>query len=641
MFCTKCGKEFREGASFCTGCGAPRPKLEGPAPQPDQPPVPPVQAPIPQPEPAIIPPAALAPDIPETIAEAPAAEPQEPAEPAAEIPFESNESDPAPEVQPEPVTPEPPVWQAPAPVIQPAAPAVQAAPPAEPPFQPPIDLEPSTPKKKKGAGGIIAIVIILILLAAAAACFFLGRAGVPPFALLFSLGEGGDAPYQDTVKLADLIARPDSFDGQRIGVNAEVSGKDDSLLTALVTDGKDELEIELSFAPDKITAFSRGDDIYIDGTFHAGEPNRFDPAIVTFTGGRDEGTSLRTAAVSSDSPAAGDEGEGDAASNENHPDSWTSVSDYTPYQGYFTAAATEQEFKSYGGPVVVLSSERSSLLYAIYSYDVDGTPAMISGAAPMDGSTEISFYGDDANGNTVSGTLYLLEDGSVAVESDVVDAGSLGWALKMGYTPLTPCAFSEYFTTPQPPEHQQELRVTTNGPYATVTLYNWNNGDWVETMSFQATIGLNGTSAAKQEGDRCTPAGTYDILFAFSSLDIFSGIPFHRVEEGDVWVTDTGSAYYNTLQSTYSQDKDWSSAEDLYDKFTTGRSTACIYFGFNGDGLSAYSAVAGGGSDLFLDGVGANGDLTTGYGDIKTDGQNVLDLLRELNGNKNPVIIID
>ena len=124
-------------------------------------------------------------------------------------------------------------------------------------------------------------------------------------------------------------------------------------------------------------------------------------------------------------------------------------------------------------------------------------------------------------------------------------------------------------------------------------------------------------------------------------MDIFSGIPFHRVEEGDVWVTDTGSAYYNTLQSTYSQDKDWSSAEDLYDKFTTGRSTACIYFGFNGDGLSAYSAVAGGGSDLFLDGVGANGDLTTGYGDIKTDGQNVLDLLRELNGNKNPVIIID
>ena len=57
--------------------------------------------------------------------------------------------------------------------------------------------------------------------------------------------------------------------------------------------------------------------------------------------------------------------------------------------------------------------------------------------------------------------------------------------------------------------------------------------------------------------------------------------------------------------------------------------------------MSPYSAVAGGGSDLFLDGIGASGNLTTGYGDIKTDGQNVLDLLRELNGNKHPVIVID
>ena len=619
MFCTKCGKEFRPGAAFCTNCGAPRPKLEGPEPRPETP----VQTPPPIPFDA----------EPEA---APAPREQAPAEqpPVEQIPAEQ------PPVEQSPA-PEAPV---PVPVLQPEAPAVRTAPPPVTP--PPIDLEPSgPPEKKKGRGGLIALIVLLLLLIGGAVFVVLCQTGVIPIDLPFGLpflsgGSGEDEPYPDTVKLADLIAKPEDYDGERVGVNAVADGVDGTVLTALISDGKDELEATLSFSQEDIDALSRGDAIYIDGTFHAGEDASFHPAIVTFTEGRDEGTSLRTA---SESKRGGEDSEdggqtaGDAAAPK---EEWTSVGDYTPFLGYYTSAASQQDFEDYGGAVVLLSAERSSLLYEIYNYAADGTRAMLAGAAPMDGSTEIDFYGDDHSGNTVSGTLYLLEDGSVALESKLVDVGTTGWALELPYTKMTPCAFSDYFTNPPVPYNEQELRVTTNGPYATVALYNWKDGDWVEAMSFQATIGSNGVTSAKYEGDKCTPAGTYDILFAFSTLDIFSGIPYERIEEGDVWVTDPNSIFYNTLQTVYNADADWKEAEDLYAKFTSGRSTACIYFGFNGDGLSPYSAVSGGGSDLFLDGIGSAGNLTTGYGDIKTDGQNVLDLLHELNGNKHPIIVI-
>lgn len=651
MFCTKCGKEFREGAAFCTNCGAPRPKLEAPAPQPVQP-----EAPAPAPEAAVPPAAAPVPAEPLT-AEAPAPAPaeeapafeapvSEPAEPAAEAPA-PQQAEPVTEI-PFEIEPEAAAQEAPpAPILQPTAPAVQQTAVQTPP-QTPVDLEPPAPKKKKGKGGLIALIVILVLLIAAGAFVALCQLGIVPIELPFEIpflsgesgnGDSGDL-YQDTVNLSKLIAKPEDFDGQRIGVNAEVDEIDGAQMTVSLSAGKGELAAALAFSEDDITVFSVGDNIYVDGTFHFEESALFDPAIVTLTSGRDEGKSVRTAAQ----PAGGTDGE--SGSNEDGetagdaPEEW-SVTDYTPYQGYFTAVSSQSEFEANGGLVVVLSSERSSLLYEIRSQSAGNAEAVITGAAPMDGSPEVSFYGDDSCGNTVSGTLTLLEDGNIAVESNVVDAGSAGWALEAPYTKLTPCTFSDYFTTPQAPYNEQELRVTTNGPYATVTLYNWKNGGWEEKMSFQATIGSNGATYSKQEGDKSTPAGTYDILFAFSTLDIFSGIPYYRIQDGDVWVTDTNSAYYNTLQSNYSASKDWSQAEDLYSKFNNGRSTACIYFGFNGDGLSAYSAVSGGGSDLFLDGIGSSGNLTTGYGDIKTDGQNVLDLLRELNGNKHPVIIIE
>ena len=69
-------------------------------------------------------------------------------------------------------------------------------------------------------------------------------------------------------------------------------------------------------------------------------------------------------------------------------------------------------------------------------------------------------------------------------------------------------------------------------------------------------------------------------------------------------------------------------------------SNACICFGFNGDGWSPYGAVAYGGSALFIDGVGENGKMNSGYGDIKISGKDMTKLLSYLDSDYNPTITI-
>ena len=190
------------------------------------------------------------------------------------------------------------------------------------------------------------------------------------------------------------------------------------------------------------------------------------------------------------------------------------------------------------------------------------------------------------------------------------------------------------------PYSQQEIIINSTGSTATLTLRTWENGSWIDVFSTNAYIGSNGVSYTKTEGDRCTPAGTFDVLFAFGTDMPKTNLEFHSIGPNDVWVCDENSAYYNTLKNNQSYEKDWNSVEDLYSKFMNNRSYACIYFAFNGDGESAYSASFLGGSDLFIDGVGSAGNLTSGYGDIKISAADMRVLLEHLDSSMNPVVII-
>ena len=100
-------------------------------------------------------------------------------------------------------------------------------------------------------------------------------------------------------------------------------------------------------------------------------------------------------------------------------------------------------------------------------------------------------------------------------------------------------------------------------------------------------------------------------------------------------VTPTVSCITNSASS-----RDWSKSENIYRQLSSGRSVAGIFFDYNGDGESADSATPGAGAALFLDGIGKSGDLTTGYGDIKISGEDMLRLLKALDQTLNPTIII-
>ena len=68
----------------------------------------------------------------------------------------------------------------------------------------------------------------------------------------------------------------------------------------------------------------------------------------------------------------------------------------------------------------------------------------------------------------------------------------------------------------------------------------------------------------KQEGDKKTPTGVYRFTMAFG-LKANPGtiLPYHQIVDGDYYVDDGNSQYYNKLANTKQVQKDWNSAEDL------------------------------------------------------------------------------
>lgn len=138
-----------------------------------------------------------------------------------------------------------------------------------------------------------------------------------------------------------------------------------------------------------------------------------------------------------------------------------------------------------------------------------------------------------------------------------------------------------------------------------------------------------------------TPAGEFDILYYLGTVDRHSKLTYTAINAGDVWVSDPDSDFYNTLQrNSSSRGWDTTQAENLYRKFHDDYSAACIMFNYNGDGLHSGTAVSGKGSDIFIDGVGAKGNLTSGYGDIKITASDMLMLLGYLDSDKHPTLSI-
>lgn len=186
---------------------------------------------------------------------------------------------------------------------------------------------------------------------------------------------------------------------------------------------------------------------------------------------------------------------------------------------------------------------------------------------------------------------------------------------------------------------QQFVLAECNGSYTTLTLYEKEDGVWVEKLTADGRIGKNGITYSKREGDGCTPAGEFDLTFCCGLYDPGTKLYFREINSASVWVDDEDSYYYNTLQDANSYYKDWNSAEPMYNSyFSNGRHNYCINIAANGDGMSSQDAIPGCGSVITL--CGKNDTLTETHGCVDISGSDMLDLLGYLDSNKNPVIII-
>ena len=117
------------------------------------------------------------------------------------------------------------------------------------------------------------------------------------------------------------------------------------------------------------------------------------------------------------------------------------INNYRRYEGFFATTNSAEDYLSSGGPSVELHVDGEYLYYCVSSQQENyPRSAFLEGFADMDGSSVISFYGEDSWSNLVSGNIYLLDNGNVAVESEVLeyDPNSM-WDLDISYVELVPC----------------------------------------------------------------------------------------------------------------------------------------------------------------------------------------------------------
>lgn len=138
---------------------------------------------------------------------------------------------------------------------------------------------------------------------------------------------------------------------------------------------------------------------------------------------------------------------------------------------------------------------------------------------------------------------------------------------------------------------------------------------------------------AKEEGDRRAPAGMFLIESAFGTKAIKrSALPYRRTTDGDFWVDDPASSYYNQWVSLAEPGvrQDWKSAEILRRK--DGLYDLALVIGHN-----RIPIVKGRGSAIFMHRWVAPGRSTIGC--TAMDPKELRELFDWLDAASRPVIV--
>ena len=134
-------------------------------------------------------------------------------------------------------------------------------------------------------------------------------------------------------------------------------------------------------------------------------------------------------------------------------------------------------------------------------------------------------------------------------------------------------------------------------PKCEVFGYQKNDTEWVlldHLNQIPGVLGRNGTAPIAYEGDQTTPLGYFALGPAYGrEAWQETGLEYYQIDKEDYFVDDPASKYYNKLYKTEYHDKDWKTAEGMYELLNYYY--YCIYIQYNTDPI-----IPGYGSVIFI-----------------------------------------
>ena len=191
-----------------------------------------------------------------------------------------------------------------------------------------------------------------------------------------------------------------------------------------------------------------------------------------------------------------------------------------------------------------------------------------------------------------------------------------------------------------PEGYNQKITVTAapDSSYGTLTLFDWENGQWVPKLMCDASLGSKGISPEYGEGRKRTPQGIFKLGVALTANSLSNTTwPAHLVTSDTCVVDDVNSPLYNTIQSIAALGGS-ASYDPIGRTITQGTCNVCIYIEHNGNGYTADNVVAGNGSVITICGRTSSIKPTAGCIDISSTNMN--NLISMLSIEKNPHIEI-
>ena len=163
--------------------------------------------------------------------------------------------------------------------------------------------------------------------------------------------------------------------------------------------------------------------------------------------------------------------------------------------------------------------------------------------------------------------------------------------------------------------------VGTKGYNAKIYLYDKDDDKtWTKRLSVDGYVGQNGITNNKKEGDRKTPSGIYGFDIAFGLAENpGTNIIYKQINKNDYWVDDPNSKYYNKWVDIMEVDKDFKSAEHLYDHKIAYRYGLVINY-------NTENIIKGKGSAIFFH-VSTNGPT---HGCVSVDEDTMVKILKIL-----------